>query len=216
MTTTAACRCSTARRMAWANSPGDSSAGSTCCTVTRPASTCCRRSIPRPARARQQRVEALVEDEQRRALAARGRRRHELGGERRLAGPGRADDQRAGAPLEAAAEQRVQLGDAAGELLHRRRRAVLAGDQPRKDLEPAAPDDVVVIAAAEADAAELEHDAAAAAPRRTPGTAAPAAPRRARCSAPAGRGRRWSGRRAAARCSCRPAKNCLSARICRR
>ena len=38
------------------------------------------------------------------------------------------------------------------------RGAVLAGDQPRKDLDPAALDDVVVIAAAESDAAILEHD----------------------------------------------------------
>ena len=90
---------------------------------------------PQAGGAGQQRVEALVEDEQRRVLAALGRRRHELRGQRRLAGPGRADDQRAGAALDAAAEQGVQLGDAAGELFHDWGRAVLAGDQARKDLD---------------------------------------------------------------------------------
>ena len=64
------------------------------------------------AAAREQRVGALVEDEDDRLLAAPGRRDAELRGDGRLAGAGAADDQRAGAFLDAAAEQRVELADA--------------------------------------------------------------------------------------------------------
>ena len=67
-----------------------------------------------------------------------GGRDRELRGQRRLAGAGGADDQRAGALLDAAAEQRVELGDAARQLGARRRLPVLGGDQARKHLEAAA------------------------------------------------------------------------------
>jgi hypothetical protein len=61
-----------------------------------------------------QRRGTLVEEEQRRSLSARGRRRGELRGQRRLAGSCRADDQRARALLETAAEQQVHLGTPLG------------------------------------------------------------------------------------------------------
>ena len=81
-------------------------------------------------------------------LAAAGRGRGELRGQGGLAGSGGAHDQRARAFLDAAAEQRVELRDAAGELRARRSLPMFRGDQPRKDLEPASADDVVVIATA--------------------------------------------------------------------
>ena len=100
-----------------------------------------RRSMPSSSQRDEQRLRALVEDEHRGALAARGRGRGELRRQRRLAGAGGADDQRARALFDAAAEQRVELGDAARQLA----RAsdvlpVLGRDQPREDLEPAALD----------------------------------------------------------------------------
>jgi hypothetical protein len=78
-------------------------------------------------------------------------------GQRRLARSGRADDQRAGAAFDPAAHQGVELIDATGEPFVDRRRLVLAGDESWKHLEPAAPDHVVVIAAAKIDAPVLDH-----------------------------------------------------------
>ncbi len=104
----------------------------------------------------QQGVDALVENEQGSLLPLLGRRHHKLRGQRRLSGSGRADDQGAGAVLEAPAEQGVQLGDAAGQLFCDRRQAMLARDEPRKDVDSPAPDGVVVKAAAEAHAAVLD------------------------------------------------------------
>ena len=106
----------------------------------------------------QQRVDALVEDEHGRVLAACGGRRDELRGQRRLPGARCTHDQGAGASLDAAAEQRVHLSDVAGELVHDRGRAVFAGDQTRIDFDPSTLNDAVVIAAPEADAAELGDD----------------------------------------------------------
>jgi hypothetical protein len=54
-----------------------------------------------------QRALALVEDEHRRLLAALAAWLRELRRERRLAGAGGADHERAGAALDAAAQQRV-------------------------------------------------------------------------------------------------------------
>ena len=73
----------------------------------------------------------------------------ELRGQRRLAGARGADEERARALLDAAAQQPVQLGDAAGQLLRRSLLPMLGRDEPRKDLDAAAADDVVVVAAAE-------------------------------------------------------------------
>ena len=63
------------------------------------------------------------------------------------------------------------------------------GDQAREHLQAAADDLVVVVAAAEVRAAVLDHHQPAARRRRSRNAAAPAGARRARCSAPAGRGR---------------------------
>jgi hypothetical protein len=60
-------------------------------------------------------VLALVEDEQRSMPAPGGSSGCELRGERRFSRSGRADDQGAGAALEAAAEQLVELGQTAAE-----------------------------------------------------------------------------------------------------
>ena len=47
--------------------------------------------------------------------------------------PGGADEQRAGAALDAAAQQGIQRRDTAGQLIERRRLAILSRDQPRED-----------------------------------------------------------------------------------
>ena len=98
----------------------------------------------------------------------------------------------------------------------RERGAMLGRDQPRKDLEPAAPDHVVVVAAAECAAAELDH-------AQPPPLGAVLRDRAARSSDHAVRDAlhlqvvlravRSSSSRTV---QCRPAKNCFSARICRR
>ena len=73
---------------------------------------CASRSMPRPAQRVNSVLRALVEHEDDRLLAALGGRDAELRGDRRLAGAGAADDQRAGAFLDAAAQQRVERRDA--------------------------------------------------------------------------------------------------------
>ena len=100
--------------------------------------------MPSPSQRDEQRRRALVEDEQRRTLPASGCRRGELGGQRRLAGSRRADDQRAGAFFEPAAEQRVQLRDVAGQPDAAGHLSMFGGDEAREDAQPAALDDVVV------------------------------------------------------------------------
>ena len=109
--------CSTASRIAWANSPGDSSAGSICCDGrSSPASTCAARSMPRPS----QRVNSVFGLSSKMNSAACWPRsrppRANCAAMRRLAGAGGADDQRARALLDAAAQQRVQCRDAARQL----------------------------------------------------------------------------------------------------
>src|SRR4029077_12044626 len=76
-------------------------------------------------------------------------------GDRRLAGAGRPLDQRARAALDAAAEQRVERGEATAQGRAIRLLTMLGGDQPRVHFEPAAADRVVVIAAPEIAASEL-------------------------------------------------------------
>ena len=83
---------------------------------------------------------------------------HRVGhGERRFADAGRPDQQGAGAALQPAAEQRVQLRAAGGRELADEGFVVLGRDQARIDLQPARLDGEVVIAAAEVDAAHLDH-----------------------------------------------------------
>ena len=88
--------------------------------------------------AAEHRVHALVEDEHRGLLAARGGGRDELRRQRRLAGAGRAHDERARSSLDAAAQQRVDLGHAAGQSLQPRvgphDRAQPAAEKPRARL----------------------------------------------------------------------------------
>ena len=173
------------------NSPGESSAGSTCLTTTAPVSTCRRRSMPSAAARVEERDRALVEDEQGRLLAARRGRGGELRGERRFAGPRGADDQRAGALLDAAAEQRIELARCRF-AAWRERLATRCSAATRRgiDLEAAVADDVVVIPAAKRDAAVLD-DAQPAALGAVLGVELLEQDRRrARCSAPAGRDRR--------------------------
>ena len=133
-----ACARSTACGSRWANSPGDSSAGSTCWMAISAALDVllegrCR--APQRASAACARLSSKMNSAaSRRAAAAAATNCAAM---RRLAGAGRADDQRAGAALDAAAEQ-----------LHRARamppdsfaRAAawrdVRGDQPREDSSP--------------------------------------------------------------------------------
>ena len=112
-------------------------------------------SKPSPVGTRHQRAHAFVEREHRRAFAALRGRHHEVGRQRRLAGARGADQQRAGAAVEAAAEQRVEGGQAAGDALEAAIAPVFGRDQARKHAQAAGQDFVVVVAAAEAAAAEL-------------------------------------------------------------
>ena len=155
---------STAVRTSCMSSPGDSSAGSTGRIVTRPESTPSASGMFSSAARVSSVAGALVEDEHRRALPARGRRGDELGRERGLAGAGGADDERARALLEPAAEQLVELGNLARQLLARQHLPVLRRDQAREHVQPAAPDRVVVVAAAERHRRGTSRPAAAADP----------------------------------------------------
>ena len=143
--------------MAWANSPGDSSAGSIRCARDAPGIHVLAQIDSQRRAAGHERGLALVEDEQSGMLASRGSSGCKLRGERRFSRSRCADDQGAGAALEATAEQLVELGQTAGEPLIDARLAVLGRDQARKHFQAAANDDVVVIAAAEVHAAILEH-----------------------------------------------------------
>ena len=91
-----------------------------------------------------------------------GRRDGELQRQKGLAGAGRSHHQGARAPLDAAAEQRVEFADAAREHIAGEARLVLAGDEARKHLHAAFRDDEVVKAAPERLAAILDHPQAAA------------------------------------------------------
>ena len=126
--------------------------------------------MPERLRARAHRVAALSSKANMRRLlaAAAAARRAYCVGQRRLAGARRADQQRAGAAIEPAAEQRVELRARRCEATPRSNAVrVLGRDQPREDHDPAAFDDEVVIAAAEVDAAQLRRPAGGgAAPRR--------------------------------------------------
>jgi len=112
--------------------------------------------------AREKGIDVLVEQILRDVLAAGGRGRCELAGERGLACAGGADDQRARSFLDAAAQQQIERHDIAAEFFARCRLSVFSGDETGKDLEATLPDHVVVIATAKLDAAIL-HDPQAAA-----------------------------------------------------
>ena len=74
--------------------------------------------MPSAAAAREERVRALIEHEHDRFLAALRRRGAELRRDGRLAGARAADDQRAGAFLDAAAQQVVELRTPDASLAH--------------------------------------------------------------------------------------------------
>ena len=105
----------------------------------------------------QQRVRALVEDEERRVLPSRRRRGGELGRQCRFPGSGRANDQGAGPFFDATAEQHVEFGDFASQFGAGGELPVLGCDQSREHLEPAGTYHVVVIAATELHAAEFHN-----------------------------------------------------------
>ena len=138
-------------------------------------------------------------------------------GDGRLARARRPDQQRAGAAVDAAAQQRVERRDAARDRLAVERRVRArprsAAGTPRR---PPRRDAQVVVAAAEVAAAELHDAAAGAAPARRPGHAASSeiTPWAMLCSCRSGPSAVRSS--SSSTVQLRPTKNCLSARICRR
>ncbi|KAF1854886.1 hypothetical protein Lal_00009772 [Lupinus albus] len=109
-----------------------------------------------------ERGQALVEQVERRGLAALQRRQQAARRQRGLADAGRADDQAVGAARQPAAQQGVQLGRAGRAHLGREVARVFGRHQAREHGDPARLQDVVVVAAAEADAAHLDDVHAAA------------------------------------------------------
>ena len=77
-------------------------------------------------------------------------------GKRRLAGPGRSDEQRARSRIKAASEQSVEFGHPAREGLLPKVPMVLGRDQTREDLQAPAPDHEVMVAAPEVHASHLD------------------------------------------------------------
>src|SRR5947209_312916 len=106
-------------------------------------------------RAFQERVDALIEDEEGRPLAALGRRLGIARRQRRLAASRGSHEQGAGAVVDAAAEEIVELLDARRQHLPVMLFAMFGGDETREDVEAARGDVEIVVAAAEALAAEL-------------------------------------------------------------
>ena len=90
---------------------------------------------PEARRPLQDGLQPLVEGEDRGPLAAGRRGPRILEGERRLAAPGGAEEDRTGAVLEAPAHQRIQLGVAGLEEAALLAVVVLGGDEPREDVE---------------------------------------------------------------------------------
>ncbi len=140
----------------------------------------------------------------------------ELGRDRRLAGPGRAEQERAGPHRQPAVEQGVERAVAAGQALVGVRGVVLGGDEAGEDVEAAPADQEVVVPAAERDAADLGH------PQPPPlgpvlvGQLFEQDDAVARCS-PAARRPCPPVRSSRTRTvQSQPAKNCFRARICRR
>src|SRR4051812_16875329 len=90
-------------------------------------------------------------------LAARARARAQQRGDSGFAAAGGADDERARATFDSAAEQCVEPLDATRQLFAAGRLAMLGGDQPRVNLQATRSDRIVVVAAAKIAAAELGH-----------------------------------------------------------
>jgi len=100
---------------------------------------------------------ALVKRVEGGALALSCRIVRDAESHRGLAGPGRADEERAGAAPQTAAEQRIELIRAAANDLLRESSRVLGRQQAREQLQPARSDRVIVISAAVLDPAHLCH-----------------------------------------------------------
>src|SRR3546814_11379125 len=83
-------------------------------------------------------------------------------GQRGLSDPRSADEKRVGSPLQATAEQFVDLGIAARRKLSLEFGVMLGSDEARENPEPAFGDAEVMIAAAKLDAPHLDHADAAA------------------------------------------------------
>ena len=128
---------SAARRTRWANSPGDSSAVSIGWMAMWPDVEVPGDVHPEARRPLQDGLDPLVEGEDDGPLAAARRGPGVLDGERRFAAPGRAEEDRAGAVLEAPAQQGVQLRVVGLEQAPLLAADVLAGDEPREDVQPA-------------------------------------------------------------------------------
>src|SRR5690606_14120241 len=77
--------------------------------------------------------------------------------DRRLAGAGRARNERAGAPIDAASEQLVECRDAAGDGRALEGNGMLGRREPGVHLESARNDPELVVPAAKVTAAELDH-----------------------------------------------------------
>ena len=106
--------------------------------------------------ARQQGGLGLIEQKGGGMIAALRRGGGVLQRDRRFARPGRPDQQRAAAALDAPAEQRIQPVHAAANRFRCERGRVLRGHQPRKYDQSAFPDGEVVVAADEVAAAKFQ------------------------------------------------------------
>ena len=90
--------------------------------------------MPEPLGALEQQAQFLVEDEHRGAFAALDRLDGEGQRQQRLAGAGRAQDERARSALDAAAEQRVELRQSCSEVSIALELALVLGrNEPRED-----------------------------------------------------------------------------------
>ncbi len=158
MTRTRAPSFSTARRARWLNSPGDSSAGSTCWTDEGAALLVRTEVHPDRRGPAVEHGRALVEGEDRGVLAPLGGGERVLRRDGRLAAARRPHEQQARPALRATAEQRVERGEAARHGLVPDVLPGLGRDEAREHHHAARPDDEVVVAAAVPQPAEL-HDA---------------------------------------------------------
>ncbi len=104
-----------------------------------------------------ERGDALVERENDCVLAAIRRRHGVLRRDRRFAGTRRTHQQRAGAAIRSAAQERVQRGDAALDPLRLKACAVLRGDQSWENGETAPDDGKIVISVPKIGAAKFHH-----------------------------------------------------------
>src|SRR5262249_31725094 len=111
---------------------------------------------PQRFRAPEQQSELLVEDEQRRPVTAIDRRGDVVEDQQRLAPARRAEHERARSGRDPAAEQEIELGDAAGQRRTGKTRSMAGGHQAWKHRDPTLLDVEVVITAQKALTAALD------------------------------------------------------------